>query len=179
MTAGVLLIILVVAGLAFTPPDIVAPVAALVGCVSVVGAAVYYYFGYQRIMRQNAGMRQMEIDDVDSMSGVEFERYVAELFRHEGYVIETTAASGDLGVDLVIARSRERTAVQIKRYSKPVNQAAIREAVAGMKHYRCQRAMVVTNSRFTKLARQLAQVNDCELMDREALQQRVAQWKQG
>lgn len=135
----------------------------------VLGAGVYYYFVYRRTLAYQAGLRQLQIDDVDNMSGVEFEKYVADLFRRQGYMFETTALSGDLGVDLIIIKDGVRTAVQTKRYSKPVNQAAIREAVAGMQYYKCTQAMVVTNNYFTKLAIQLAKSNSCELVDRDKL----------
>lgn len=141
----------------------------LATCIIAIGTGIYYYFVYRRMQAYQVGLRQLQIDDVDAMSGVEFEKYVADLFRRQGYRFEATALSGDLGVDLIILKDGVRTAVQIKRYSKPVNQAAIREAVAGMKHYRCTQSMVVTNSRFTKLAVQLAQSNNCELIDRGKL----------
>lgn len=138
------------------------------------GAAIYYYFIYRKLQTYHAGLRQLQIDDIDSMTGVEFEKYVADLFRRHGYLFETTALSGDLGVDLIVVKDGIRTAVQIKRYSKPVNQAAIREAVAGMQHYKCTQAMVVTNSRFTKLAVTLAASNHCELIDRTRLINMIA-----
>lgn len=138
-------------------------------CLAVLGAGAYYYFVYRRMLAYRAGLRQLQMDDVDNMTGVEFEKYIADLFRRQGYLFETTALSGDLGVDLIIIKDGIRTAVQAKRYSKPVNQAAVREAVAGMKHYQCTEAMVVTNSRFTKLASQLAKSNSCELIDRDKL----------
>lgn len=141
----------------------------LVICLAALGAAAYYYLVYRKTLTYQAGVRQLQIDEVDSMGGVEFEKYVADLFRRQGYLFETTALSGDLGVDLIIIKDGVRTAVQTKRYSKPVNQAAIREAVAGMKHYKCTQSMVVTNSRFTKLAVQLAKSNNCELIDRDKL----------
>lgn len=141
----------------------------LIACAVVLGVIAYYHFVYRRTLAYQAGLRQLHIDDVDTMSGVGFEKYIADLFRRQGYLFETTALSGDLGVDLIIIKDGVRTAIQTKRYSKPVNQAAIREAVAGMKYYKCSQSMVVTNNKFTKLAVQLAQSNNCELIDRDKL----------
>lgn len=138
-------------------------------CIAVLAAIFYYYVIRRKQIAYQEGLRQLEIDDVDNMSGVEFEKYIADLFRRQGYMFEITAASGDMGVDLVVVKAGVRTAVQTKRYSRPVNQAAVREAIAGMKQYKCTKSMVVTNSTFTKLAKQLAQVNECELVDRERL----------
>ncbi len=138
-------------------------------CVSILGIAMYYYFVYRKTIAYQAGLRQLQIDDVDMMSGVEFDKYISDIFRRQGYLFETTALSGDLGVDLIIIKNGVRTAVQTKRYSKSVNQAAIREAVAGMKHYKCTLSLVVTNNYFTKLAIQLAASSNCELIDRKKL----------
>ncbi len=41
------------------------------------------------------------IFDVDLMSGLEFEQFVAELFERKGYKAEVTKASGDQGIDVI------------------------------------------------------------------------------
>jgi len=174
ITLVVLAVIIVGAGLGSISQSTLLLVTVLIICVATLGAAAYYYFVYRHTLTYQAGLRQLQIADVDNMSGVEFEKYVADLFRRQGYMFETTALSGDLGVDLIIIKDGVRTAVQTKRYSKPVNQAAIREAVAGMKHYKCTQAMVVTNNRFTRLAVQLARDNNCELVDRDKLIELIA-----
>ena len=45
-------------------------------------------------------MRAIQIDNIDLMSGVEFERYLQALLTSQGYAVTLTKASGDLGVDL-------------------------------------------------------------------------------
>jgi restriction system protein len=55
------------------------------------------------------------MDAVDSMSGVEFEMYVAAVFRGLGYNVAMTKTTGDFGVDLVLTKDAKRTAVQCKR----------------------------------------------------------------
>lgn len=157
-----------------TPQSVLFQMTVLIVCLITLGAVAYYYLVYRQQRAYQAGLRQLQIDDVDNMSGVEFEKYVADLFRRQGYMFETTKITGDLGVDLIIIKDGVRTAVQTKRYSKHVNQAAIREAVAGMQHYKCTQSMVVTNNYFTKLASQLAQENDCEIIDRYKLVQIIS-----
>lgn len=134
----------------------------------------FYYFSYRKQMIYREGLRQLRLDEVDAMSGVKFEEYVAELFRQQGYKIQTTALSGDYGIDLITIKDGIRTAIQIKRYSRRVNQTAVREAVAGMKRYKCSQSMVVTNSDFTKFAVDLAKTNECILVDREKLIEMIA-----
>lgn len=103
------------------------------------------------------------------MSGVQFENFVAYLFEKQGYSIQKTAVSGDLGVDLIATKDGLKTAIQVKRYISPVGRSAISDAVAGMAHYRCHKCCVVTNSTFTPLARKLAYSNRCQLIGRQEL----------
>ena len=46
---------------------------------------------------------------------------------------------------------------------------AIQEAVASINYYSCNKAMVISNSYFTKNARELASSNSVELWDRDKL----------
>lgn len=154
--------------LQFPTDKIIAAIALILIPILLIGAGLFY-FSYRKLQIRKNALRELQIIDLDNMSGIAFEEYIAQLFRDEGYKVEETPRSGDYGVDFILAKAGFRTALQCKRYSKPVSQEAIREAVTGMKHYRCQRSMVVTNNSFTKHARDLAHSNNCTLIDREAL----------
>lgn len=134
------------------------------------GGSFYLWLTYRQRMRQKA-FRALQIAHIDAMTGEEFEEYVAELLRFQGYKTRMTPRSGDYGVDIVASKDSIKTAVQIKRYSRKLDQKPIREAVTGMavKQYGCTKAMVVTNSTFTKAAEFLAAESNCELVDRERL----------
>ena len=134
------------------------------------GGSFYLWLAYKQRMRQKA-LRALQISHIDTMKGEEFEKYVAELLRFQGYRTRMTPRSGDYGVDIVASKDGIKTAVQIKRYSKKLDQKPIREAVTGMavRQYGCTKAMVVTNSTFTKAAEFLAYESSCELVDREKL----------
>ncbi|WP_131824604.1 restriction endonuclease, partial [Mycobacteroides abscessus] len=54
--------------------------------------------------------------EIDGMSGVDFERFVAARMHSAGWHIETTRVSGDYGVDLIATNRRDVVAVQCKRY---------------------------------------------------------------
>ncbi|MCD7733978.1 MAG: restriction endonuclease [Clostridiales bacterium] len=100
------------------------------------------------------------------MDGVEYETYVAELLRRQGFRdITFTPRTGDFGVDLLATHGRNRYAIQCKYYSGAVGGAAVQEAVAGMAYYDCERGMVVTNSLLTEGARELARANGIEVME--------------
>jgi hypothetical protein len=76
-----------------------------------------------------------------------------------------------------VARPRERIAIQVKRHTGKVSRRAISDAVGGMQHYRCNKAMVVTNSYFTPGAILLARSNRCTLVDRDQLSQWIIQFQ--
>jgi restriction system protein len=116
-------------------------------------------------------MKSLELADVDSMAGRDFEKYVALLFQHQGYKVKLTGRSGDLGVDVIAVKEEERLAIQCKRYSQKVPRNAVSDAVAGMTHYKCNRAMVVTTNYFQPGAHQLAKSNKVQLVDRDLLSQ--------
>ena len=113
--------------------------------------------------------KQIIISDLDDMDGIEFENFLAVLFKKMGYKAEVTKGSGDQGVDLIVENLHDRYAVQAKRYSDKVSNTAIQEAYAGMSYYNCSKSMVVTTNYFTKGAIELAQKNHVELIDRNKL----------
>lgn len=110
---------------------------------------------------------------VDAMSGIEFEKYVAKVMRRRGYRVSLTKATGDFGVDLVAVKHGVTTAVQCKRSVAAVGAAAVQQVVAGAKIYSCSETMVVCSSSFTQGAVKLAKVHDCKLVDRASLEATV------
>jgi len=123
--------------------------------------------------REERRIARSGIAEVDAMDGITFERFLSTLFSKLGYRVERTKARGDYGADLVVERDGERLVVQAKRWSKAVGVKAVQEANAAPAMYSCSRALVVTNSRFTKPARELARANRVELWDRDALIDRM------
>lgn len=111
----------------------------------------------------------IQIANADSMTGIEFEQYLQKLLTNQGYDVRMTQASGDLGVDLIASKDGDKIAVQAKRYSTNVSRRAISDAVAGMYHYDCNKAMVITNNYFSPDAVTLAEATDCILIDRDTL----------
>lgn len=112
--------------------------------------------------------RDMSLRDVDSMSGVEFEHYVAQLLALQGYTNVSLTEQYDYGVDIVADRDGIRWGIQVKRYSGLVKAEAVRQVVTGLRLYGCDRAMVIANSTFSNVARRLAEGNDCVLIDRSS-----------
>jgi len=114
------------------------------------------------------------IDEIDRMSGPEFERYLGTMSRRLGYRVEQVgSARGDFGCDLIARKDGRRIAVQAKRWRGRVGIKAVQEAAAAKALYDCTEATVVTNSRFTWQARKLAAANHVDLCDRDDLVKRL------
>ncbi|HEY4761585.1 MAG TPA: restriction endonuclease [Thermoguttaceae bacterium] len=126
---------------------------------------------FERAERERR-LRALRLADVDNMAGIDFEHYVCRLLVYRGFTANVTRSSGDLGVDIVAQRNFQKYAIQVKRHRKGVSRRAVSDAVAGKQHYGCDRAMVITNSYFTKGAKELAQSTGCELINRDSL----AEW---
>ncbi len=103
------------------------------------------------------------------MGSLEFERYVATLLRKNGYQNVKLTEKYDLGVDIVADKGGVRWGIQVKHYSGLVKADAVRQVVTGLRVYGCDQAMVITNSRYSIVARRLASANDCTLLDRDNL----------
>ncbi len=109
-------------------------------------------------------------EEIDTMSGTEFEDFMAEILHRSGIeVLELTKASGDFGADIIVIHEGERTAVQCKRYSRPIGVKAVQEAISSKDYYKCTKAAVITNSDFTRQARELAAESGVILWDRQAV----------
>ena len=120
----------------------------------------------QKIHRLSQNLR---LQDVDSMDGISFEHYIAQLLAERGYSNVSLTEQYDYGVDIIAEKDGVRWGIQTKRYSGLVKAEAVRQVVTGLRLYGCDRAMVVTNSTYSNVAKRLAEGNDCVLIDRDGL----------
>jgi HJR/Mrr/RecB family endonuclease len=104
-----------------------------------------------------------------SLRGVEFELFLKEVFEMLGFVVTLTKTSGDQGIDLIVTGDGRVIGVQAKGYHDSVGNHAVMEAHAGMAHYRCHCSVVVTNSTFTRSAKDLATSVNCRLISGDEL----------
>jgi restriction system protein len=128
---------------------------------------------YRSYRLSKAGMA-----DLDKLNGEDFERYLEILFKKLGYQVQRTPYQGDYGADLILRRGNEQISVQAKRYNRTVGVKAVQEAVTAKDYYSCNKAMVVTNSYFSRQARTLAKANNVELWDRNELVNRLLALKE-
>lgn len=107
---------------------------------------------------------------VSEMSGEEFERFVGKLYARLGYTVSLTASGADQGADLILCKEGRKTAVQAKRWSSSVGNAAVQEVISGKLYYGCSHGLIVTTSTFSKSAIALAAKDPTiQLVDRQAL----------
>lgn len=131
---------------------------------------------HYRSKRRTERARALKGTMIDRLTGLEFEKYVAELLKSRNFKITMTPYN-DYGVDLVAKKDDNAYAVQIKRYTTKLNQDAVRQPIAGKLKYKCNCAMVITNNYFTHSAKVLAEANQCDLVDRDKLGEWVAEFQ--
>jgi restriction system protein len=119
--------------------------------------------------REKERLRNSGIEQIDVMDGIQFEHYLKELYLSRGYSAEVTSASGDYGADLLLKKDGKKIVVQAKRYAKDVGIKAVQEVMGAKSYYQAEQAWVVSNSYFTKAARELAAKGNVLLVDRDEL----------
>jgi restriction system protein len=136
---------------------------------------VYVVMSVNKNIRYQNRLKAAQIDEIDSMDGVQFEQYLRVLFQSIGYSVQMTASTGDFGADLLLKKDGQKIVVQAKRYSKSVGIKAVQEVISSVKMYQATEAWVITNSSFTKAAIDLANANEVRLIEREELVQMINQ----
>ncbi|UTW08003.1 restriction endonuclease [Pseudomonas benzenivorans] len=115
---------------------------------------------------------------VDAMDGFQFEAFLVEIFQTIGFDVRETAKTADQGADLFVSRFGKNMVIQAKNYTGSVGNAAVQQAISAKAFYGCDEAMVVTNSYYTKSAKELATTAGVRLVDREGLQSYLDDYNQ-
>ncbi|OEG13313.1 restriction endonuclease [Enterococcus plantarum] len=114
--------------------------------------------------------KNYELKDIDQMTGEKFEHYFANVLRKSDYKkVKVTQYQGDQGIDVLAQKENRKIGYQCKRYKKNVGNKAVQEAHAGKSFYDLEDVYVVTNSYFTKSAKELAHKTGVYLIDRDEL----------
>ncbi len=118
--------------------------------------------------RQELSAMEKELSKiVPYMNGETYERYVGYKIVCLGWrEIAYTPASNDYGADIIAYTPQgEKVCIQCKRYSDSVGREAVQEIAAAKPYYGCAKAIVITNSTFTRQAKELARSNGVELVE--------------
>ncbi|MEI6429648.1 MAG: restriction endonuclease [Pseudanabaena sp. ELA607] len=118
------------------------------------------------------------LNEVDQMSGREFEEFLAQLYQGIGWNVELTGKSNDGGCDLIIS-TQDRSqliAIQAKRSKNKIGYKAVQEVYTARGIYQTKEAWVVTNSYFTAPTQARAKQLGVKLYDRNNLQQLIFEY---
>ena len=150
-------------------PDMAARVLTYSAIIVANGVIIYALVAIVKRLKKYRTLRNADMARVDAMSGLEFERYIAVLLKNRGFTNVKLTELYDWGVDIIAHKDGVRWGIQTKRSSGLVKVAAVRQVVAGLNKYSCERGMVVTNGTFSRPAVEIAKVNKCVLIDRDML----------
>lgn len=117
--------------------------------------------------------------NIDTLSGIDFERLMYLYFKDKGFKPETTPKSGDHGVDLVITDPKDgfKIAVQCKRYKENIGNEPIIKLDGGKKFYGCHGSLCITTSNYTNKAREFAEKCKVELWNGLHVQSKLDNWR--
>lgn len=116
----------------------------------------------------------MEIyKDVDKLNGVEFEDLVEKLISKMGFITERTKRSFDGGIDIIAINEQPmfdgKYIIQCKRYSGSIGEPILRDLYGVVSSEHANKGILITNSYFTKTAKEFAKNKPIELIDGKKL----------
>lgn len=107
------------------------------------------------------------LDWLNSMSPIEFEGAIAQLFLDLGHeTARLTPTSSDYGADVIVDESSNAAiVVQCKLWSKPCGVEGVQQVASARAHYKAPRAILVAPQGFTANALNLASSTGVEMWD--------------
>lgn len=121
--------------------------------------------------------KNIRMNKIDSFDGYEFQDFIADLFQKMGYEASVNNKAYDWGVDIIVKNEFFSLGIQCKLSKKePIDNEAVQEIVAGIRHYKLDKGMVITNNYFHKSTQQLAKENNVLLWDRDDLYKKVIEF---
>lgn len=142
------------------------------------GLALVIWVGVtiKRLLVRRSFDSHQSLESVRTLPWNQFEQFVGEAFRREGYHVEHTGtASGDGGIDLVLRKNGETVLVQCKQWKAwKVGVKPVRELLGVITSHSASAGILATSGRFTAEAVRFAQDNRIRLIDGPALERLVA-----
>ena len=112
--------------------------------------------------------------DFSKMSGYEFEDYIAQMLRQNGFNVTQTSYSNDGGVDMIALLDKPlfsgKYIVQCKNYTGLVGQPEIRDLYGVVMAESANKGILITPSDFTEQAYDFARGKQLELINGKTLQ---------
>jgi hypothetical protein len=101
------------------------------------------------------------------MSPRQFEEFVCEHFRQQGYKTELTAYSNDYGVDGFAIKGKQKIAIQSKMYghtTRKINRQTVMELHGAKDFFDCTKAVIATDGTFLQDALVVAEKLKIEIL---------------
>ncbi len=101
------------------------------------------------------------------MNPRQFEEYVCEYYRKQGYKAELTSYTGDYGVDVFAIKGKEKLAIQAKMYgnsNRKINRQCVLELHGAKDYFDCTKAVIATDGTFLADAIKVAQKLNIEII---------------
>ncbi|MFD1674115.1 restriction endonuclease [Alicyclobacillus fodiniaquatilis] len=113
---------------------------------------------------------QPQMNEIDRMSGEDFEDALEYTLRKKGWRLDTTKKTGDFGADLIGRDPKGRKVViQAKRWKSNVGVDGVNQVLAAKAYYQADHALVITNHYLTKSAYELSRKTGVEVWSRKRL----------
>ncbi|XMB65932.1 ankyrin repeat domain-containing protein [Mycoplasmatota bacterium zrk1] len=123
----------------------------------------------------NDRFKELDVEELDSLSGIDFEKYLQTIFTSMEYSVDLLPPTNDYGADLILYKNDKKIVVQAKRYSASVGSRAVQLVEGAKSYYRADEAWVVTTNYFTKNARKMAESLLIRLINRDELLEVILQ----
>lgn len=111
--------------------------------------------------------------DINALSGVDFENLCYVLLQKNGFEVETTKQSGDGGIDLIAYNHKPflsgKYIIQCKRYAGGVGEPILRDLYGVVMAERANKGILITTGYFSMSAIKFASDKNLELIDGEKL----------
>lgn len=111
------------------------------------------------------GRRVALEEDPRTLSGAEFEAWVAASLEREGFDhVRVTGGAGDMGADVLAQRGEILVAIQAKQIGRALGTEAVQDAISGREAHDAQEGWVVTTAQsVTQAARKFARRTEIEI----------------
>jgi Restriction endonuclease/DnaJ domain len=109
------------------------------------------------------GLRSLE--DLQRLTGTDFERLIGSLFMRDGYKVSRSGQSGDEGIDMVLEMGGSKDVVQFKRWKGDIGPPVILEFYRSMMQAEARRGFVIATASFTHSAKELVDGKPITLID--------------
>jgi restriction system protein len=105
---------------------------------------------------EEARRRLRTMEDLQRLTGTQFEELIASLFKRDGYVVRRCGGSGDEGIDLILELSDAKDVVQCKRWKSDIGSPIVREFYGSLMHANARHGFIITTASFSQSARAFA-----------------------